>query len=509
MRAKWLDCLIPFGTRIDMAKVSTQAIRNFASVFIGTGAGALNTLVVLPWAFSSSLADWGLVRVITAWALLFSPIALFGASTTMVRFSPRFNSDDKARLAGLLTLPAIVLLALFGLVLAAAPEQMSVFLGVKSSTNIWWLYALTVLISVRGYLGGFLATRLKTSGFTFFRESFVKLGYLIISLLFGWGTFNFQTFLIAYVGIYAASTAAVILQAWANQISLKWRGFSSKTRREIMAYAGGIILAGSASNIVLQIDVLMVGHMLGLEAVPVFTIALFIGAVVLMPAKSWEPVLRPIVAEAFTKGDVKELERIHSSTHHMLLLSSGWVLVCVMASMPQIDALLPLKFQGLASIVLVSGLAKWVLSLGGGSRYILAQSPQYRSVIWINWGMVVAVIPLNYWFMHPGGLDLGIFGAAAASLAVICSAETVRQILLHRYLKIHTFTWRSILTSALLGVIGWGGWSVNPELSSWGTWAPWIIIAAKSFLATAAIASAAWAFNLAPELVAKYGRRKA
>jgi O-antigen/teichoic acid export membrane protein len=493
------------------APISTQALRNFSSIVFGTGAGALNTLIVLPWAFSNNLADWGLLRIITAWAMLFAPIALFGASTTIVRFSPRFNPGDQARLAGVMALPAMGLLGIAAGLLALAPNWTAQTLGVDSTAQIWWVYALTVLLSVQGFLGGYLASRLKTSVTTFVKETFMKLGYLGLALGLGLGLFTFQSFLVFYVGMYSVATAILVFQAFANRLKLRWSGFPKATRKEILVYAGGIILAGSATSVVMQIDVLMVGRILGLDLVPVLTVGLFMGAVTMMPEKAWAPILRPLVADAFTNKDTKKLLDIHRRTHHVLMLGCGWILVTVMAIMPQIDAILPIEFRGLAPVVLAAGLAKWVLGVGGSSRYILAQSPHYKSVIWINWGVVVAVVPLNLWFMHPSGLGWGIFGAVAATLAVVVGAEIVRQILLFRYFNIRTFTRRSLGIAILLGSVGSAGWCFNPNFPSLGNLNFWAAIALKSILVTALIVGASAVFKLAPELermlTKKFGRR--
>lgn len=482
------------------ARVSTQALRNFASVLFGTGAGALNTLVVLPWAFSENLAEWGLLRVIMAWSLVFTPIALFGASTTMVRFSPRFQPVDRARLAGQMTKPAIAVLSIGGIVLAVTPEWTAEMLGVGSTENIWLVYALTVLLCFQGFLGGYLATRLKTATDTFLREGFLKFGYLSLAVGMGLGIFTFQSFLIAYVSMYAVATAILIFQALANRIQLSWSGFPKATRKEIWVYAGGIILAGSATGIVMQIDVLMVGRYLGLDVVPVLTVGLFMGAVAMMPEKAWAPIMRPLIAEAIAKNDHKKLKEIHQKTHHMIMLGSGWVLASVMVIMPQIDTVLPMDFRGISAVVLAAGLAKWVLGVGGASRYILAQSAHYKSVIWINWGVVVAVIPLNLLFIHPSALNWGIFGAVAATLVVFVGAEIIRQILIFKFFRMRTFTRRSFAIATLLAGVGVAGWAFNPQFSSLGAYSIWAAIAAKTLLTTGVIAGGSKVFNLAPEL---------
>ena len=48
-------------------RVPTQAFRNFLSILLGFVLGAVNNLIILPWAFADDLGEWGLVRIVMAW----------------------------------------------------------------------------------------------------------------------------------------------------------------------------------------------------------------------------------------------------------------------------------------------------------------------------------------------------------------------------------------------------------------------------------------------------------
>ena len=51
-------------------RVPVQALRNFLSILLGFALGAVNNLVILPWAFADDLGEWGLVRIVMAWGSL-------------------------------------------------------------------------------------------------------------------------------------------------------------------------------------------------------------------------------------------------------------------------------------------------------------------------------------------------------------------------------------------------------------------------------------------------------
>ena len=60
-------------------RVPVQALRNFMSILLGFAMGAVNNLVVLPWAFEGDFSTWGLVRFSAAWATALGPILAFGS----------------------------------------------------------------------------------------------------------------------------------------------------------------------------------------------------------------------------------------------------------------------------------------------------------------------------------------------------------------------------------------------------------------------------------------------
>ena len=68
-------------------RVPVQALRNFLSILLGFALGAVNNLVILPWAFADDLGQWGLVRIVMAWGSLLAPIMVFGAPAAMNRYS--------------------------------------------------------------------------------------------------------------------------------------------------------------------------------------------------------------------------------------------------------------------------------------------------------------------------------------------------------------------------------------------------------------------------------------
>ena len=98
-----------------MGIISKQASFNAFNIIIATIAGAINTIVILPKAFEDDPDDWGLIKLITSYALTGAQIFCLGAPNVILRYFPRFkdsNANGLVTFALMLPLAGIALIAL-------------------------------------------------------------------------------------------------------------------------------------------------------------------------------------------------------------------------------------------------------------------------------------------------------------------------------------------------------------------------------------------------------------
>ena len=74
------------------------------------------------------------------------------------------------------------------------------------------------------------------------------------------------------------------------------------------------LLGAGGSQIVLQIDSVMVSGELGLDATGVYTIAFFIGLVIEMPKRSITQISSALIAQAFKDGNMAQVKRLYGQT---------------------------------------------------------------------------------------------------------------------------------------------------------------------------------------------------
>ena len=479
-------------------RTPVQAFRNFLSILLGFGLGAANNLVILPWAFGDNLDSWGLVRVAAAWAALLGPILTFGAPSAMNRFKGTMSEQGTlAELNGTLIWPPVgFYLALIALPALIFPEGVAHLLGLEGENRLA-VRPIAILAGIQAaqvYFAGFLSSRMKTALATFAREFFFKFGYVALGLALGLGYLGEPEFLPAFVALHLIVLALLIAQSLANRFQWSLRGLEGwKIRKEIWSYGGTMVLGSSAMIILSQIDIIMVGRLLGLSAVPAFTIAVFVATVTGVPQRASTRLIQPLIAQALHKNQGEEAWELVDKTHRNMLLVGGWIMTCIWVSMPEINALLPAHFRGLDTVILTIGLARVMQGSAMGSNQLLGQSNHYRYTIGLNWLAVLLAIPLNLWLIPDAGVGWGMLGAAIATLCAVSATIITRQWVVWKIWRRYVPGKQTIFILITLLIPGLALSSVGNEFPAI------LVILAKSGMVTAWVGFMAWQWKLSPE----------
>ena len=479
-------------------RVPDQALRNFLSILLGFAIGGFNNLVVLPWAFGDNLEAWGLVRIAAAWATVLGPILAFGAPAAMNRFQGKLNTMGALPQlhATLIWPPVALFLAFVAIPALLLPQGVADLLGLEGTNReaVWPIALLSGLYTAQIYFAGYLSSRLKTALATFARETFFKFGYLALALALGMGWMGIPAFLPAFVGLYVCVLVLLFAQSMANQFRLNTRPIQDKQLlREIRVYSGTLILGSGAGIILGQIDIIMVGRLLDLSQVPIYTIAAFIATIAGIPVRAFQRLLQPLIARALHAKDNAETWRLVKLSHRSMLLTSGWIITCIAVSTPEIDRLLPAAFQGLGAVIMVIGAFKVIQAASMGSMILIGQSDHYKKTIWLQWLSVVLAIPLNFLFIPKSGLDMGLLGAALATFIAMGLAILIRQFLVWFIWKEWVLNRHSLAILVVLVVPGLLLIGMDMECH------PMLLLTLKSSMTTIWVAGAAWTLNLVPE----------
>lgn len=483
-----------------MGIVTRQASRNAVSILLGTLTGAVNTLLVLPKAFEGFEEGWGLLKVLTAYALILSQFLHGGIPNTIVRFLPNITLGQRPAFLGrLFLIPLVGALALCLLVALTGSEGLRLVNPGDADLLAGYLpefVLLTIALTFFYAVYGYLSAVLKTTLFQFLNEGFLKSWYLLSALGFLLGWFDFSQLLLAYVSGYLIACIALCAYAILKGFRVKpfrtpaWKPFASK---EIASYSLFSILDRGAAIVVNNLDIVMIGLMAGLEDVAYYTLAFYIGAVAMLPQKSLLAIANPLASAAVAADDKPLLKDIYRRSSMTQLLTGGMIFMAIWVSVDEMMLLLPEKFSGGKWVVFFIGLSKVFQMATGVSGGILVYSNLYRMNFVLNLALIVVAIASNYVFMHKNLLDLGITGAAMATALTFLLYNLVKVLILQRHFTINPFS-REFAWSLALVVLGFPlyFWNLFPEL-------PVVAILVKSGLLVAVLGLIAVRMKLLPD----------
>ncbi|MFT6278505.1 MAG: O-antigen/teichoic acid export membrane protein, partial [Flavobacteriales bacterium] len=280
--------------------LARQATKNALSIFIGTISGALNTIIVLPRAFENFEEGWGLLKILTAYALIFSQFFHGGIPSMIIRYFPKLQNEEQqknflgfAYLAPVIgSLVLIVVFSVFGFeALQLVNDKNAGLLKENMGALLFLSATLIFFYSINGYLSAVL----KTTVYQFLNETFLKSWYLVIAFAFWYDVVTFPQLMLCYIGGYALATVILLAYALRSGLRLGWGAFPLK-KAELATYSLYSILDRGAGIVVNNLDIVMIGILLDLNNVAFYTLAFYIGAVTQLPQKAISAIANPLAS---------------------------------------------------------------------------------------------------------------------------------------------------------------------------------------------------------------------
>ena len=398
--------------------------------YLGVVVGAVNALVLLPWAFAADPDGFGFVRWILSAALLVGAFAHLGYPHALVTFAPRVAPERKADLFGAgLASAAVVLLALGGLGLwrgdgwvAAAVNNPRFGWGWAPLWALVASYVLFELVASQAQSAYRVVAPqwIKDVG----RKSVLTLGALALVL----GGLTFLQFLWWVTAGHVLLTAVLVVYArkwirvgW-NWSNLPWRAF--------LAYAGFMVLTAGAQMVMGQLDVVLIGKRLNLAEVARYSIAFQLGVVVSVPAKAMGYSLRPLIAEAWSRSDTGTLLNLVRRGGVHQFYATAFLVFGLWSLLPAVELYLPASYRGVSDLALWVAAAQLIHVATGVSGLVLLASPLYRWDFWANALLIVLLFSLGWWALpRYGTLSMGWALVASAVAYNLFKAFLVQKLL--------------------------------------------------------------------------------
>jgi O-antigen/teichoic acid export membrane protein len=442
--------------------VINQSIKSSAIAYLGVIIGYANVLWLFPYFLESE--QIGLFRLIQSSAFLMATFGQFGLSSSLVKFFPRFK-NEKGFLAFTLIGGGVGSLFLFLLTLLFK-NQITAYFSQESALFVEY-FSITLLISVclvqfqifEAYCRSLLQIVIPT----LIRDIQLRLSITVLIALFALGIISFDLLIQVLLGVYALMVISIFgylksIQSFSFKLDFSF--LNKKVLKEIMTYSLFMLIGAGGTQIVLQIDSIMVSGQLGLEATGIYTIAFFIGIVIEMPRRSIAQISSALIAQAFEKEDIPAVNKLYKQTAINQMIIGSLLLIGIWANLENLYSLIPngqLYISGI-NVVLFIGLGKLSDMAFGTNGEIIVMSKHYKFNVIAVAILAFLTIGLNLILIPKYGIE----GAAIASFLAMLIFNISKFLFVWIKFKIQPFSINTLKFLAIVGVVLFGNQLLPP-----------------------------------------------
>lgn len=402
-----------------MGIVIRQSFYSSISAYIGVGIGYINAIILMPLFMSPE--EIGLMRAVMSIALLLTTFSSFGTGPAIIRFFPLKGSTPQV-LNQLFTFGLIVTFIAFSIL------ALSLF----GFSDLFFEFFKKNSPAVSKYLGLIVLLILQMTLFKLFesvlicykqiilpnivRDLVYKFLHILIIIIYGFSFINFDQYMIGHAVIYLLLILALAIPVITKyELRLDFRLIPNiKELKTLMNYASISIVAGLGMVIIIQVDQIMVTKHLGLASNGIYTIALFMAAVVELPRKFVSQISAPIIARCIADGNNKEIGEHYKKASINQLIVGILIFLLVAVNLDNIYTLMPNgnQYQSGWWIFIIIGMVKLVdmgFSLNGE---IIGYSKYFRFNLYVIL-ILCCIAVISNTILIP---MFGLYGAAMATL---------------------------------------------------------------------------------------------
>jgi O-antigen/teichoic acid export membrane protein len=430
-----------------MGVVKSQTIKNVFSTYFGFAIGAVNTLFL--YTFFLSDVYYGLVAFMLSTSNIMMPLMTFGANHTIIKFYSSFKTRQSvdAFLTWMLFLPFLTIIPI-GLIGYFSFEWLIKILGNENPiVGDYFLHIYLIAIAM-AYFEVFFSwskVHLKTVFGNFMKEVFHRVAVMILLFCVHFEYLNTPQFINALGVVYVVRTAVMKWMAFSVRFpKLRFKSLSNSS--DILKYAALIIIAGSVSTLLLDIDKFMLNSYIPIQEVAYYSVAVFIAAVIAVPQRSMHQILAPLNAQFLNSGMLNDLKNLYIKSSITLFTVSGLLFLLIVLNINQLYALIPSQFSNGLYVVFLISLTKLFDSLLGSNNAILFNSKYYRVVVFLGIFLALLTVVLNLLFIPKFGID----GAAIATFLAISVYNMFKLWFVYVKFKIQPVTEKTILIFVLI-----------------------------------------------------------
>ena len=407
-----------------MGIVARQSIKGTIATYVGVAVGIITTFFIQTKALQPE--QIGLIDVLLQCSILFSGLALLGTTSSAMRYYPFFK-DEEQRDHGFFGWTLLVPLAGFAIFLLAFFVFKTPIVNYFSKDSAMFGEYVNFVIPLAFFMlyisvfetNSNLLLRIVLPKFV--REVGLRVGTLVIYLLYYYKVIDFDGVIVAFCVLYGLATLINIVYLLSlKRVSFKieWNYLKPQLKRDFMFYTLFMLTAALAGNVIPMLSKFFVAGVSGFRLAGVFTIATNIAAVVEMPYRSLGAISRPHISDAMAKQDVKAADALCKNVALHQFIAGSLVFFLIWINIDYLFDLLPngdIYRLGKWAVLILS-LSRLVYSTFAVTTTVLSYSKFYYYSLAFTIILATISFGLNAWWVPRWDINGGALANAVSYL---------------------------------------------------------------------------------------------
>ncbi len=300
-----------------MGIVKKDALRTTLISYFGLVLGYLNKAFL--FIIFLSTIEIGLVNLLTTTGLLFAQLSNLGSIYVTWRFFPFFRNEEKKHYGFLLFNLLIVCLGIliFTLLFYVFRSEIGLYFQEKSPLFVhyaWWVVPVGIgnvfFMLFENHMRGMFKNVIPV----FLQDILLRLitTFLLIVFALHWISFEFFLAALMLANLFPALILLIYL-IYKKELHFSFRSITipKRFRRILMSFSLFSYMNTLATMIVVTMDAVMIGGMIGLAATGIYTTMIQITSAILVPFRAMTRVSSPIVARLWKEKNIVGLQEIY------------------------------------------------------------------------------------------------------------------------------------------------------------------------------------------------------
>ena len=424
-----------------MGIIIKQSIKGSFWSYLGVIVGFITTSYLFPRYLTTDVV--GLFGILVSWSVWFAQFSTLGFNGVTARMFAYFRNNKNKHNGFLFIAFSVMLigaLLFLGVFLLLKPYLLESNVEKSRLFTDYINYLIPLSITTLLFLQLDVFNRVLYDAVlgTFLQEFLQRVFVFISTILYALQLIDLNVFILFYTASVCLKGVLLFLYLIIKkQINLKpsLSYVKPKLRSEMVSVALFSILTGLGTNIVFNIDKIIINQMLGLSPTGVYTIAFFFGTLVVIPSRPLLKISGTLIAEAFKKKDLTYIKEIYYKSCLNQFVIGAFLFGGIWVNIDNILVILGEDYSEGKWVIFFIALGYLFDMSTGANGNIISYSKYYKVALYFILTLIIAVV-VSMLLLLP---KWGIIGAAVAICFSLFLNNLMRFIFILKKYKMQPF----------------------------------------------------------------------